>query len=74
MSNKISIIYFKKSEMETYIFAAYNNYTEYIIKSNTNNIISYGDDKSIKIWPFIDRKYINEIRVKNINKEYNKTN
>ena len=74
MSNKISIIDFKKSEMETYTFAAYNNYTEYIIKSNTNNIISYGDDKSIKIWPFIDRKYINEIRVKNINKEYNKPN
>ena len=74
MSNKISIIDFKKSEMETYTFAAYNNYTEYIIKSNINNIISYGDDKLIKIWPFIDRKYINEIREKNLNKEDNKQN
>ena len=74
MSNKISIIDFKKSEMETYTLAAHNNYIEYIIKSNLNNIISYGDNKLIKIWPFIDRKYINEIRGKNLNIGDNKQN
>ena len=74
ISNIISIIDFKKPKMETFTFKAHNKFIEYIIKSNTNNIISYGDDKMIKMWPLIDRKYINEIREKDLNKEDNKQN
>ena len=40
-------------------FIAHLKYINCIIKSNTNNIISCGDDGYIKIWPLIGNDFIN---------------
>jgi hypothetical protein len=67
MNNKISLIDFNKSEKEIYKFKAHARNIEYIIKSHINNIISFGTDKKIKIWPIIDANYLAGMKDKNIN-------
>ena len=67
MNNKISLIDFNKSEKEIYKFKAHARNIEYIIKSHINNIISFGNDKKIKIWPIIDANYLAGMKDKNIN-------
>ena len=74
IKNSISIIDFNKSEKEIFTFEAHSKNIEYIIKSNMNNIISYGNDKMIKMWPIIDGIFLSEIRGKNINNSDNKKN
>jgi hypothetical protein len=75
MSNKISFIDFKKSEKILFTFKAHTKNIEHIFKSNMNNIISFGKEKKIKIWPIIDENYIAGIKEKNINLyNTNKTN
>ena len=74
MCNNISIIDFKRPKMEIFTFKAHNKFIEYIIKANTDNIISYGNDKLINVWPLIGRKYLNEIKEKYLNKEDNQQN
>lgn len=39
-------------------YIAHLKYVNCIVKSNTNNIISCGDDGSIKIWPLINEDFI----------------
>ena len=67
ISNKISLIDFSKIEKVIYTFKAHTKNIEYITKSNMNNIISFGNDKKIKIWPIIDENYLARIKEKNIN-------
>ena len=75
MNNKISFIDFKKSEKILFTFKAHTKNIEHIFKSNMNNIISFGKEKKIKIWPIIDENYIAGIKEKNINLyNTNKTN
>ena len=45
-------------------FTAHIKYVNYMMKSNSNNLISCGDDGIIKIWPLIDNDFINS----NLNK------
>ena len=61
----------KNSYILNYI--AHLKYVNYIIKSNYNNIISYGEDGLIKIWPVINNDFINkEIKIEDnkLNKNY----
>ena len=67
INNKISLIDFSKIEKVIYTFKAHTKNIEYITKSNMNNIISFGNDKKIKIWPIIDENYLARIKEKNIN-------
>jgi len=67
-SKEIIIINSKIFKGEIFSMIAHNKNVEYIIKSYNNNIISYGDDNIIKIWPIIDRNLLTKISNCNPNK------
>lgn len=50
-------------------FKAYLKHTDWIIKSNKNNLISYGDDRLIKIWPVITEHFLSDGKSTNIQNE-----
>jgi len=68
MNNKISLIDFKEFQNEIFSFKAHNTNVEYVIKSDKNNIISYGNDNNIKIWQNIDRIFLSKLKENNVNK------
>lgn len=65
INNNISIIDFNNKEKEIFVYKAHDKNVEYITKTNLNNIISYGADKMIKMWPVINKSYFSEIKEKN---------
>ena len=67
INNKISLIDLKGFQKEIFSFKAYNGNVEYIMKSEQNNIISYGNDNTIKIWPNVDRNFLSKLKDNNIN-------
>ena len=61
------IILYDLAEMKQIIkFVGHEKGVNYIIKSSTNNLISCGDDSSIKIWPIVNQDNYKEISIKNI--------
>ena len=68
INDKISLIDLKGFQKEIFTFKAHNTNVEYVIKSNKNNIISYGNDNNIKIWPNIYRDFLSKLKDNNVNK------
>ena len=60
-SKEIVAIKLNQRENEIFKFIAHTENVEYLIKSNTNNIISYGEDNLIKIWPSLNREILSEM-------------
>ena len=66
--NNIFLYDLNKSNKEIFHFKAHQNYVNWIIKTNHNNLISCGND-AIKIWPIINEEFFkkNNINIKKKN-------